>query len=547
MSASTKDNFKWLFPEGEMAARIRNYDWENSSLGPSNSWPVSLKTTINLCLQSRFPMYIWWGPELINIYNDAYIKLTGTNKHPQFLGRPAREMWQEIWESTLYPMLEAVVKKGETFLYKNLLIPTERQGVKEEAYFTFTYGPAFDDVGKIVGVTCICHERTSEVFSTRERDQAIRELELARDDLQNVFRQSPFITAILSGPEYSFTLASKAYEDFIGRSVAGKTVREIFKPEEISLFLPILDNVRKTGESFVGKAMPFNPVVNGKVENRYIDLGNYPVKGASGNVEGVLVIASDVTEEVMAKQAIADLNKKLSKTVHDLEIERDMRDRFVASLTHDLRTPITTAKLSAQLLSKKFTDEFLHQILNRISKNMDRADRMIQNLLDANSIKAGQEIPLKRSPCQLSTIISEVLEDLSVGQGDRFIFNSSDISGNWDRDALKRIFENLITNAIKYGLPGGTITIDLLEENNLARIKVHNEGNPISTVEREKLFKLFNRSASAIAGNQKGWGLGLTLVKGLVQAHGGEVEVDSSEEKGTTFTVIIPKVVANEN
>jgi len=133
--------FSWMTKHGEMAGRIRNIDWSKSPLGEPSEWPQSLKTTINICLSSKFPMYVWWGSENINFYNDAYISIVGSARHPRFLGRPAEEMWSELWP-TMNGWLDEIYASAKSV-------------VKKQNEATISFGPAFDDDGEVCGVVAI--------------------------------------------------------------------------------------------------------------------------------------------------------------------------------------------------------------------------------------------------------------------------------------------------------------------------------------------------------------------------------------------------------
>lgn len=225
-----------------------------------------------------------------------------------------------------------------------------------------------------------------------------------------------------------------------------------------------------------------------------------------------------------------------------LEIERDLRDRFVSALTHDLRTPLTAAKISAQLLARKLSQNPDSQkFAIRISDNIDRADTMIRDLLDANMVKAGEKLPVKMAHNNLDHIVSDVLEDLSTLHGDRFIYHKEgSFDGYWDSEGMRRITENLLNNAIKYGSSLSPITITLREADGRAILSVHNMGSYIPPEERSVLFEQFKRADEAKKGEQRGWGIGLSLVKGLVEAHHGSIKVESDQRRGTTFIVDVP-------
>jgi len=244
--------------------------------------------------------------------------------------------------------------------------------------------------------------------------------------------------------------------------------------------------------------------------------------------------------ELLQKQSEALQESR--KTVEALQVERELRERFVQALTHDLRNPLTAAKMSAQLILRKIDEpEACQNQAGRIVTQINRADQMIRDLLDADRIRAGQPFPLLVQPCDLPWVVRGAVEDLVGIYGDRFELESkASIRGHWDEEGVRRVIENLASNAIKYGLPRSKVTIRLGLSSSHARIAVHNHGTPLSPEEKELLFQPFHRTLSAQASGQKGWGIGHTIVKGVTEAHGGRVSVESGPEIGTTFIVELP-------
>ncbi|MEO5968736.1 MAG: HAMP domain-containing sensor histidine kinase [Bdellovibrionia bacterium] len=250
-------------------------------------------------------------------------------------------------------------------------------------------------------------------------------------------------------------------------------------------------------------------------------------------------------------QALRELKEEhsqfLSLSKMDLNLlreEREIRDRFVATLTHDLRTPLTTMRMSAELIQRRPRSlAYSNQnLIKNIIDAVDRTDQMIRDLLDANSIRAGQKLPIKLVACDLRQVIINTIEVLSVVHGQRFIVHADTaVHGHWSCEGLRRAIENLIGNAIKYGDPNAPVTIGLFERHERVRITVHNWGHPLTPEEQAIIFQPFRRTLSAQVGNQKGWGLGLILVRGIAESHGGIASVESSPIQGTTFTIEIPK------
>ncbi|HXH73451.1 MAG TPA: HAMP domain-containing sensor histidine kinase [Bacteriovoracaceae bacterium] len=231
------------------------------------------------------------------------------------------------------------------------------------------------------------------------------------------------------------------------------------------------------------------------------------------------------------------------KSLENLQRERVLREQFVATLTHDLRSPLAAAKMSAQMIVRKSDlGENAHRLLGRILSNIDRVDQMIQDLLDANLIREGETLPLKFEECDLREIVNDSIEDLITVHGDRFILlGEGEFKGVWSCSALRRVVENLAVNGIKYGDLYTPVTISLSRfENDCFEIAVHNEGKVISSEDQKILFEPYRRTSSARLGQNKGWGLGLTLVKGIIDAHHGKIKVESGPGLGTTFSIQLP-------
>jgi signal transduction histidine kinase len=239
----------------------------------------------------------------------------------------------------------------------------------------------------------------------------------------------------------------------------------------------------------------------------------------------------------------ARLFAALNSKVDSLAVEKSLRDHFVSALAHDLRGPLAAARLAAELLALNpaSVDERRALALN-IDRNIERVDRMIRDLLDANRIRACERLPLRLDSCDLVAIAEQVADEARAMHGDRFVVDAraSSVRGIWSEDELHRALWNLITNAVKYGAPKLPITITVEQCGEIARVSVHNAGTPISADDQAHIFDAYARTRSADAGDCTGWGLGLTLVRGTAEAHGGHVSLTSDAESGTAFTIEIP-------
>jgi signal transduction histidine kinase len=236
----------------------------------------------------------------------------------------------------------------------------------------------------------------------------------------------------------------------------------------------------------------------------------------------------------------AKLHAELLVKIEALSVERDLRELFVSVLAHDLRQPLSAAKISAQALIRhpERLDQHL-ELAIRINTNIDRTDRMIRDLLDANQIRAGKQLPLRLDRCDLAVIAREVVAELASIHGEQFVLKAEEgVRGIWSADVLRRALWNLAANAIKYGAPDQPVTITVRGTDDGAQASVHNFGSVLSRQDQAYLFEPFARSLQA--GGTRGWGLGLTLVHGCAHAHGGTVKIESDAAAGTLFTLKLP-------
>jgi signal transduction histidine kinase len=238
---------------------------------------------------------------------------------------------------------------------------------------------------------------------------------------------------------------------------------------------------------------------------------------------------------------LRDLLEQLRVNVERLDAERAVRERFVSLLAHDLRGPLSAATTAAKLLvARPESLDGRRDLALRIDRNMLRIDRMIQDLLDANRLRAGYKLPLELQACDLAEITADVVADLDERDRRRVRARVPDrLEGVWAPDQLRRAQWNLVTNALKYGAEDAPVAVDVGRSQDGVRVSVHNEGPPIPPDEQLQIFDPFGRARGAEA-RARGWGLGLTLVRGCAEAHGGRLELSSTAEAGTTFTLWLP-------
>ncbi len=276
-----------------MGALMRIRDWTLSPIGPPASWPQSLKTAVRLILTTGHPMFIWWGPRLIQFYNDAYRQSIGPERHPSALGQEGRACWEEIWP-IIGPQIEKVMSGRGSTWNENALVPITRNGKREDVYWTYSYSPIDDPLAAtgVGGVLVVCTETTQAV-------QLARRLEHDRERLAQMFQQAPSFIAMLGGPEHRFELVNDSYKRLIGgRDVIGKTVAEGL-PETVGQgYVELLDRVYETGEAFVAKRNRYAaPAQDGApTTERILDFVYQPIRDSEGKVTGIFVEGFDMTD-----------------------------------------------------------------------------------------------------------------------------------------------------------------------------------------------------------------------------------------------------------
>jgi signal transduction histidine kinase len=217
-----------------------------------------------------------------------------------------------------------------------------------------------------------------------------------------------------------------------------------------------------------------------------------------------------------------------------------LREQFIAAITHDLRNPLAAANAAAELISHGVDPEKTRELADKILKHLGRMDRMLQDLLDTMVFQGGARTSLRLSHFDIAEVVSEVCEAAIAAHGARIHMLGISVMGWWSRDAIKRALENLVGNAIKYGAPGGAVTISIDECNERLLLSVHNEGEPVPPEQMESVFQIFRRARAAQEGKEQGWGIGLPYVRTVAESHGGSIGADSSRERGTTFILDVP-------
>ena len=509
---------------GEVGALMRTHDWSTSPLGAPEQWPQSLRSVVGLILDSKFPMFVAWGPQLGFIYNDAYADILG-GKHPSALGRRFQEIWQEIWSDIRPIVMQAL--DGQSSFHSNLPLMVNRKGFDEEAWFTFSYSPVRDESGAIAGMYCAVSETTVDVLNQRHR---LKE----NERLQKLFAQAPGVMAVLRDADHVFELANAAYLELVGnRVVQGKSIRDALPELEGQGFFELLDQVYANGEPYKGQAVSVKLQRGpGQLEERFIDFVYQPIKDATGKVSGIFVEGYDVTSAVSASNELRAANRR--------------KDEFLAMLAHELRNPLAPISSAADLLRLAGPQsELVRQTGEIITRQVRHMTGLVDDLLDVSRVTRGL-VSLQKQTLDLNSVVADAVEQVrglvqSRHQHLALHLPSAPPVLVADRTRLVQVFANIINNAAKYTPDHGHIDVRLEWRQGAFEFRVQDDGVGMTPELLPHVFDLFTQAERSPDRSQGGLGLGLALAKSLVELHDGHVSAHSDGRgRGSLFVVRIP-------
>jgi PAS domain S-box-containing protein len=316
--AVNSTQFPFLEEAGEMGELTIRYDWSQTPVGPIENWPQSLKTIVGALLHSGFPMFLWWGEEMTQFYNDAYRPSFGQEgKHPKALGQQGKACWPEIWD-IIYPLIEQVRKTKKSFFLEDQLVPIFRNGKIEDVYWTFSYSAIVSDDGKTEGILVVCTETTGKVNVQKENERAGEKLRASEANLKNVIMQAPVAMCILKGPNHVVEIANERMFQLWGRPPEVGMNRPVFDfllDARGEGFEDLLNNVFKTGVTYSAYGAPVTLYRNGTAELTYIHFVYEAFRGDDNMIAGVMVVAIDVTEEVIATKKLVERESQIRALV----------------------------------------------------------------------------------------------------------------------------------------------------------------------------------------------------------------------------------------
>jgi PAS domain S-box-containing protein len=565
MSINKADDVSWLSGGGEMAALIRTIDWAKTPLGPLHDWPQSLRTSVSLCLSSTFPILVAWGPEYIQIYNEAYRPICG-GKHPASMGEPFKVCW-----ATALPVVGDKfdrAQQGEGTYIKDQRMFLDRYGYLEEAFMTFSFSPIRDESGEVGGIFHPITETTALVLNAR-RTQSLRDLGAAIDGartIDDIGRQFatldpelaldvPFLlfyqldaeagllrlrgsagiaagdplapaTAPLDDACWPFASAAASRDaqrvdglaDRFGAARCGPYDEQPASALVLPLTLP-------------GQQQPFGFVVAGVSACRALDaeyLNFYALLNAAFNTAIGNVTAYE--QEQRRAEELARIDR--AKTA------------FFSNVSHEFRTPLTLilGPLDDALASDGLAPAQRRHI-ETTHRNALRLLKLVNSLLDFSRIEAGrvQATYLEVDLARLTTDIASVFESAMEKGGLTYTLDLQALpeAAYVDRDMWEKIVLNLVSNAFKFTLAGG-VTVTLRAHEGMARLSVRDTGGGIPEAELPRVFERFHRIEGASGRSMEGSGIGLALIQELVRLHGGAISARSVLGEGSEFIVDIP-------
>jgi PAS domain S-box-containing protein len=369
----------------------------------------------------------------------------------------------------------------------------------------------------------------------QEREQLLEQLETERSRLAYLFAKAPAFVAVVSGPEHTFEMTNPAYLQLIGhRNVVGKPVRQALPEVEGQGFFEILDDVFRTGEPFIGKELPIEiqREPNSAPEERFVDFVYQPIFEADKSVSGIFAHGVDITEQVEARRQAEFANR--------------LKDEFLATLSHELRTPLNAILGWSQMLqTHRLGESETKKALMTIERNARAQNQLIDDLLDVSRIITGK-LRLDVRAVDLSSVITAAADAARPAAEAKNIRlqtlldpQAGAISG--DPDRLQQVVWNLLSNAVKFTPRDGRVQVRLERVDSHVEIIISDTGKGIEAEFLPHVFDRFRQSDGSMTRRHGGLGLGLAIVRELVELHGGSVSASSAgEEQGSTFTVSVP-------
>ncbi|HLG59774.1 MAG TPA: PAS domain S-box protein [Vicinamibacterales bacterium] len=539
---------QWQAGEVELVQQVASRCWDSlerarftRELRESERQFRELANSIaNLAWMARPDGWILW-------FNDQWYAYTGaTPGHMDGWG------WHTVHDpAVLSEFTERWQRSLATGTPFEMVFPLRRADGEFRRFLTRA-NPVRDSYGQIVHWFGTCTDVETE-RSALEANELLRELEqMARREaelqkrlLYSLFMQAPTIIGVLSGPNHVIELANPAVCQVWGKSEDELRDRPLFEamPElRDQAVMKLLDEVYRTGVPAVGRETPATlERPDGTTGTIYINYVYSPRRNVHGEVEGVFVVASEVTDQVIARHQMDRLREQA-------EGANRAKDEFLAMLGHELRNPLSPILTALQLMKLRGSDASEKE-RTVIERQVNHLTRLVDDLLDVSRIARGK-VELKAEVVEIAEVVARAIEQASPLLEQRahkltVRVPRHDLSVLGDSIRLSQVVSNLLTNAAKYTGSGGSISVRAEEEGGMVVLRVRDTGIGIAPDVLPRIFDLFVQERQASDRSNGGLGLGLTIVRNLVERHGGTVSAYSDgPSHGSEFVVRLPKAGA---
>jgi PAS domain S-box-containing protein len=565
---------------GEMGAAMRALDWSQTPIGPVASWSPSLRMMVRFLLANRFPLLLWWGPQYVSIYNDAYRPVLGT-KHPWALGQPVSTCWSEIWH-VLQPLIDTPFHGGPATWMEDLALEINRYGFVEETHFTIAYSPVPDETvpSGIGGVLATVHEISDKVVGER-RVAVLKDLGAHASDAKTDEDACAIVAMTLEQhpKDIPFALLYLLEADGQRARLAGAAgvpmgapasplVIDLSADTGTSGVWPLAEAVRTAMMQVVDDlAARCDPVPPGPWSAPPRVAAVVPIRSHSARqLAGLLVAGIStrlrfdelyrsflelVTTQIATAIANARAYEEERQRAEALEELDHAKTAFFSNVSHEFRTPLTLMLGPVEDILAQPEGQVVPEhrdLLTTVHRNGLRLQKLVNTLLDFSRIEAGR-VEASYEPTDLATVtadLASVFRSAIERAGLGLVVECLPLPNAVyvDRDMWEKIVLNLLSNAFKFTF-AGEIVISLCWGGDHVALRVRDTGTGVPAHELPHLFERFYRIPNARARTYEGTGIGLALVQELVRLHGGEITVVSEVSVGTTFTVTIPTGTAH--
>jgi signal transduction histidine kinase/AmiR/NasT family two-component response regulator len=550
----------FLNAPGELGARFWTHDWEHTPLGSISAWPHSLKTVINLMLNSPQPMWIGWGEQMTFLYNDAYIDVLSMTKHPWALGRPTAEVWAEIWD-ICGPLADRVFSQGASTMADDVRLFMRRGDFLEETFYAFSYSPVRDESGAVAGLFCANLDVTSRYLNARRMhmlsDLNARTLQektvhgvcaIALATIADNPDDVPFAQLYLAADAGPAQLLHATHADI-------DDARTVFAVDAVIADgmprLVSLDPRALPGGLPLGLAQqPLREVLvlplPGSVAEQsagVLVLGVSSARKLDENYRSFLELtATQVGNAIRHARAAEDERLRADKLA---ELDH-AKTQFFSNVSHEFRTPLTLL-LGPANDALEDSDAPLPPVqrdrMVLMQRNAQRLQKLVNTLLEFSRVQAGRAqarfaaVDLVALTSDLASSFRSAIE----GAGMRLEVECQPLVAQVyvDPSMWEKIVLNLLSNAFKFTFEG-EISVRQYIAGGRLRMEVADTGTGIPREQLPHLFERFHRVEGARSRTHEGSGIGLALVHDLVALHGGQLDVDSEPGRGSVFTVTIP-------